>query len=67
MINPKELDYLIGWLKDIHKRIMESAIYLNDDLSPEDSRYQYNKLCFQMEELRDVIHFLNNIKEAQGD
>lgn len=63
----KDLDSLIDWIEGIHKKIKEAVIYIDDDVRAEDSRYHYDELCSQIMELEDVIHFLNNLKEAQND
>jgi|BioPla2DNA2_1021312.scaffolds.fasta_scaffold325391_2 hypothetical protein len=67
MIKFNDLDSLIDWIEGIYKKIKEAVIYIDDDVRAEDSRYHYDELCSQIMELEDVIHFLNNLKEAQND
>ena len=67
MIKFNDLDSLIDWVEGIYKKIKEAVIYIDDDVQAEDSRYHYDEPCSQIMELEDVIHFLNNLKEAQND
>ncbi len=67
MIKFNDLDSLIDWIEGIYKKIKEAVIYIDDDVRAEDSRYNYDELCSQIMELEDVIHFLNNLREAQND